>query len=125
MAQKKDAAKAADDVENPPILAPALAGLALIACVIAIGAAFIPPSNTEVRGTCPVPALFDRPGYIHSLESAKDPRQQYDSRGATDIADSCGVKVDHHIRMSVGAMTLAVPLGLLALFVYFRRRLQP
>jgi hypothetical protein len=61
---------------------------------------------------------------VHGLTSNSNPNKRFSYDVAESLADECGDKIEHHLRMSVGATTLTMPFGLFALFLYVRRRLD-
>jgi hypothetical protein len=88
-------------------------GLALIIGTFAFGAAFLPP-RYEARPSgnytfCPVPAFYSESTYGDD----------------SYIPSECGEKIDHHIRVSAGTTTLAVPIGLLALLLWVQYKIRP
>jgi hypothetical protein len=128
MEERADAVRVPPRLGKDQIATRILSAVALIVGALAVGMAFIPSSYDYNAGQnkafCPIPALYDRSGFVHALTSNGDPNNGFGDEVAENLADECGDKIEHHLRMSVGATTLTVPFGFLALFLYVRRRLR-
>jgi hypothetical protein len=129
MAYQSDVGPASGKLGKDQIIARTCFVIALILGPLAVGMAFIPPRYDYNAGQnssfCPVPALYDRPGLVNSLTTNKDPNNSFGDVVASRLADECGEKIDHHLRIGIGATTLTAPLSFVALCLYVRRRLQP